>query len=428
MAFVTNNQGSIMTSRAAKGLLEELHRRLTLRMATMESPDCLVLLRRVRDELLREENADAWIAGEMSALCDRLAAAHLVDDLIPLGAKLTELTTRHFQARSSVGSLQEFTCSFLETLLAKAVGLAEDLLRLEGHAPPNVSWCLLASDGLGRREATHKGHNAIIFIHSGATPEQEDYQRQLALRQVAILRECAIPLRIGLQRNGHVFWHGSLNEWRELLQKSSGDAVPSGQSPGEIGGQHEAESYARTIEIMADLRPLSGDMELAGQIMEMAENFLHMERERAHFRQLARRVATMPVALGIFGRFRTARSGKHRGEFSLEEMATGPLVASARIMAISAGIRQSSTVERIKSLIASGSIGVTLADRLLVALHDFLRCQIELEITDQADGEQYFFNPAILDDEAKERLRSGLEDLTTLQRLLYQQIPEVDQR
>lgn len=426
MAFVTNNQGSIMTSRAAKGLLEELHRRLAQRMADMESHDYLALLSKVRDELLREENVDAWVNEEMAALRDRLAAARLVDDLKPLCAKLTELTTRHFQARSSVGSFQEFTCSFVETLLATAARLAEDLLRLEGHAQQNVSWCLLSSDSLGRREATRKGHNAILFIHGDAAAEQKEYLHHLALRLVAILRECAMPLHIGLQRNGHVFWHGSLSEWREFLQRST-DAT-AGQSTGSASDHHQEESYARTIEIMADLRPLCGDTTLAGQITDTAEAFLNRERERDQFRHLARRVATMPVALGIFGRFRTARSGKHRGEFSLEEMATGPLVSSVRIMAILAGIRQTSTTERIKSLIASGSIGVTLADRLLVALHEFVRCQIELEMSERIDGEGYFFNPGLLDDRARERLKTGLEDLTTLQRLLYQQITEVDQR
>jgi len=426
MAFVTNNQGSIMTSRAAKGLLDELHRKLAQRMADMESRDYLALMNKVRDELLREESVDAWMNEEMSALRDKLSAACLVDDLKPLCSKLSELTARHFQARSSVGTLQEFTCSFLETLFSTAVELAGELLRLEGYARQELSWCLFASDGLGRREATRKGHNAVIFIHGEVAADQREYVHQLALRLVAILRECDIPLRIGLQRNGHVFWHGSLNEWRELLQKSTGGALASDQSPGTVSGQHQAEGYARAIEIMADLRLLCGDMNLAGQISDMAEAFLNWERDREQFRQLARRVATMPVALGIFGRFRTARSGKHRGEFSLEEMATGPLVASIRIMAIIAGIRETSTVERIKALMVAGNIGIALADRLLVALHDFVRCQIELEIAEGVDENAYFFNPDLLEDEARERFKAGLEDLTTLQRLLYQQIVEVE--
>jgi len=426
MAFVTNNQGSIMTSRAAKGLLDELFRQLAQRMSDMESSDYQALLRRVRDELLREENIDVLINEEMSALCNRLSTVRLVDDLVPLCSKLTELTSRHFQARFSVATLQQFTCSFLEALLATAVRLAEELLRLEGHGEQNLSWCLLASDGLGRREATRMGHNAIIFIHGNLAADQREYVHQLALRLVAILRECDIPLQIGLKRNGHVFWHGSLNEWRELLQKSTGAAFASGQVTGAISGQRQAESYARAMEIMADLRPLCGDMYLAGQVMDMAAAVLNWEREREQFRQLAHRVATMPVALGIFGRFRTARSGKHRGEFSLEELATGPLVESIRIMAIIAGIRETSTAERIKSLMAANSIGVALADRLLVALYDFVRCQIELEMSERVEGESYFFNPDLLDDEARERFKTGLEDLTTLQRLLYQQIAEVD--
>jgi signal-transduction protein with cAMP-binding, CBS, and nucleotidyltransferase domain len=299
------------------------------------------------------------------------------------------------------------------------------MLRQEGHEPEGARWALLASDGLGRRETTRKGQNAIIFIHDDGAAVHE-YFHHLALQLMAILGECLMPLHLGLHRNHLAFWHGTLDDWRLQLLEETG-APPPGQPDGDPGGGSvQAEQYARMIELMADLRPLCGDTGLAARVTEMADAILAWERQREPFRQFARRVATMPVALGIFGRFRTAMTGKHRGEFSLDEMATRPLVASVRLLALVAGIRETSTTERIKALLVTGNIGVALADRLLVALHDFGRCQVELEIAERVEGEDYFFNPDVLTDSARERFKAGLEDLTTLQRLVYQQMVEVE--
>ncbi|HZV81901.1 MAG TPA: putative nucleotidyltransferase substrate binding domain-containing protein, partial [Geobacteraceae bacterium] len=329
MSFVTNNPGNIMASRAARNLLDDIQKRMSARMAEMESRDYLALLHKIRDELVREENVDTWIAGEFTSLSNRLAAARLTDELGPLYERLTELAARHFQARSSVSTLHEFSGSAIEILLSTSMTIAAELLRHEGHCQPDCAWTLLASDALGRREATRKGHLAIVFIHDDdGTAGSEEYFHLLALRLMAILSQCGILLQIGPLRNGHVFWHGPLDQWRQLMLESSG------HQGSDSSGSPQSERYARAIELMADLRPLCGDTSLAERATETTGAILAWERDREPFRQLARRVATMPVALGIFGRFRTARSGKHRGEFSLEEMATRPLVASVRIMAI----------------------------------------------------------------------------------------------
>jgi len=427
MAFMTNNAESIMTSRAARKLLEEMQRRLALRMSDMESRDYLALLHRVRDELLREESVDTGISAEIEALRARLGDARLVDDLVPLCSQLSELAVRHFQARSSVSMLQEFTCSFLETLLCTVAKLAEEQLRLEGYGRREKSWSLFASDCLGRQEATQGCSNAILLIHDEHSLEGNGYFRLMASRLMAILNECSMPMQRGLQRNGNIFWSGSLDEWRDLLGGSLNRRQPArDQANTQAYNAGQEEIYARTLEIMADLRPICGDNDLALQTLELTWGILDKELQGENFRQFARRTATMPVALGIFGRFRTARTGKHRGEFSLEELALMPLIASVRAMAIASGIRETATTARIKALMVAGSIGVTLADRLLLGLYDFIRHQIEMDMNRQVNGDEHFFNPDQLTDDAKDRFKAGLEDLTTLQRLLYQQIVEVD--
>jgi signal-transduction protein with cAMP-binding, CBS, and nucleotidyltransferase domain len=176
--------------------------------------------------------------------------------------------------------------------------------------------------------------------------------------------------------------------------------------------------------MVADSRCLCGDDSFAALAIDKANDLLHEKLGSDNFRAYAKRVANMPVALGIFGRFRTARTGKHRGEFSLEDLAIMPLVAAVRILAVYEGITATATSARIWALLNSGGLSVTLADRLLTAFQNFSRYQIELEISGNSNGKR-FFNPDAFGDDVKERLKEGLEDIGTLQRLVYQQIVEV---
>ena len=65
------------------------------------------------------------------------------------------------------------------------------------------------------------------------------------------------------------------------------------------------------------------------------------------------------------------------------------------------------------------------ADRLLIAYHDFMKIFVELELAENRANDKVFFNPDSLDEPGRERFREGLEEITTLQRLVYQQLVEV---
>jgi signal-transduction protein with cAMP-binding, CBS, and nucleotidyltransferase domain len=261
-----------------------------------------------------------------------------------------------------------------------------------------------------------------VFIHGGESTADRETYTLLALQVMVIVNEC-LPIHQGIYRGGNTFWHGSFDDWQQFLA----DSVIPHPAQAETGHEGTAgdERYARAVTLAADLRPVCGNSDLAARTVAAGWTFLSTERGTERFRQLARTVATMPVALGIFGRFRTARTGRHRGEFCLDDMAIRPLVASVRLMAVASEIDETGTVERIRALLATGNLGVALADRLLLALHDFVRCRIDRELAGEPDGGDYFFNPDTLGDSERERFKTGLEDLTTLQRLVYQQLVEV---
>jgi signal-transduction protein with cAMP-binding, CBS, and nucleotidyltransferase domain len=131
----------------------------------------------------------------------------------------------------------------------------------------------------------------------------------------------------------------------------------------------------------------------------------------------------MPVGFNFFGNLKLEKTGSHRGEFNLQQLAISPLVATIRMLAIRSGISASSTPERIKSLVDTGELGVDQATKLLQGYHNFLRLKIFAEISGKlADKDGFFINHEDMVEDEEEKLIQGLDALFNLQRILFQSV------
>ena len=378
------------------------------RMADMDADQCRKLLLQVRTELVAEESVDAAIDAEIAELSAKLSAARFSDELKMINARLVALVAAHFKSRGSVSAVHEYSTACREQLLATALTLAVDSLSLEGLTVPAARYALLAFGNLGRREIRLSGAGPLVLVFEDGSSAGAEYSHRIALRLEAILIECSLSADTKAN-SGSRFWFGPVSRW--LQEVGNGFAGADG-------------SFATTFEMVADCRCLCGDKALAERALDTAGSLMHDKLGNDGFRQYAKSVANMPFALGIFGRLRTARTGKHRGEFSLEDLAITPLINAVRILAVHEGIIETATTARIWSLLKSGSLSVNLANRLLAAFHNFIRYQTELELQPDGNGKR-FFNPDAFGDDARELFKDGLEDIGTLQRLVYQQIVEV---
>jgi signal-transduction protein with cAMP-binding, CBS, and nucleotidyltransferase domain len=240
------------------------------------------------------------------------------------------------------------------------------------------------------------------------------------MRFMAVLSVCFPSVSRNLNSPSQ-FWYGSDLEWRETaagrLEVGKRDSLT----------EESVSRFSSILETVADMRMVCGDLELGQSVLETGRKLLADCVQSGIFWRLAKDISTMPVAIGIFGRFKTARRGKNRGKFDLKEMAIDPLASAVRILSLSCGGSETSFSGRIKSILAGGNMGVALADRLLIAYQDFMRERIRLELAGRKEADGLFFKPDTLDEESGERFRAGMEDVTTLQRLVHQQLVEVEQ-
>jgi len=421
MTLISDSTG-ILRSQEAITFIDRFQKSISSRITGMEGAEALQLLHDIREHLDAEESSVNRSVSEIEEILNRLATAGSSDEVELIAARFHLLAAAQFRKRASVGTYHSHYSRFMALLISYAITSAADMLKKEGMDIRENSWCVLVSGKLGRNEPGKMHLGRVILLADDSADFSRELFNQLAYRTMAILELLLPPKEKKLGPGRHQLWAGTATNWRELV-----DAGLSGgkSSSANFGNSADADLFEEIFRLVADLRPLCGSMPLAEAVVNSSRVRLALELAGERFRQFVVKTTAMPVAIGIFGRFKTVKTGKHRGELPLEELAINPLVAAIRAMAISIGITETSTAARIKGILATGNLGVGHADRLLIAYHDFMKTLIELELAENRTNDKAFFNPDTLDEPGRERFRNGLEEVTTLQRLVYQQLVEV---
>jgi signal-transduction protein with cAMP-binding, CBS, and nucleotidyltransferase domain len=424
MALISDSKG-VLRSQEAKTFIDRFQNSINARITGMEGGEALTLLHDIRDRLAAEETAVNHSVCEIETLLLQLAAADSNDEVELIAASFHQLAAAQFKNRASVSTFHAHYSRFTELLITFALKSAESMLTSEGTnlQDKGSGWCLLVSGKLGRNEPDRKFPGRLILLTEDTTEFSRDAFNQFAYSFLAILEQLLPPGEKKAGAAGRSFWSGTTREWLELVDAG----LKGGSNPfAYLETLPDEDFFADTFRMIADLRPICGAMALANEVLDNSRKRVAQELNGERFRQFARQTTAMPVAISFFGRFRIARTGKHRGKFCLEELAIDPFIASIRILAVASGITETATVSRVKGILATGNLGVALADHLLIAYHDFMKTFIELQISAKNAADNIFFNPDDLDEYSRERFRIGLEDITTLQRLVYQQLVEAD--
>lgn len=417
MPMLLGSKGSdIMQWRASSELVDRLKERLGRKWARGSAPEAEAFLGALIDSIDEELGYESQLEEELSLLEAAIREAESPSRLQPLRVRCHEVVSAHFRRRGSVLALCGACCSLHDQVLVRALELAEERMRQLGQGSAPI-YALLVSGDRGRDEETLYGNNRYLLLHELDSPRFFLFSRQLALA----LREA------GLLASEEMLWHGSLLEWRALLaeakqQREEGSlltpltpfAAPPRTEPQPLP------EWKWRLEAMADLRFLTGYEPLGAQALSASALAIREQKNRDPFMQVARRVITLPLALGHFGRWRLVRSGEHKGEIDVEELALLPLMMTIRAMAIQAGVHAGGTVPRIRALLEQGALDVDLAGRLLQAFQCFMQFRIESEIRTEQGGA--FANPEEFTPERDARIREAMEAVLNLQKIAYQRM------
>lgn len=406
--FLGAKGGDIISTRSVSNLLSGMKESLTGKMAYLLSGEDVALYSELKDRVNAELGFDQEFSGRFERQVQELATVEYADQLPALYHSLVEMTKEHFARRGSVIAFHSLGTVIHDQVLRKSLELSQLPPDPTSGAEP-ASFCLMANGRAGRAEVTLARDSSYFIIYQGSPDAGAEIFEKFRYRLMAIMKLCGL---VGAD-NRHSFqnglWLGTVDNWKDWV----------------LAQVKQRENLGESLAALADLRNIGGDEALGGMLKAFATESMVRHQRTEAFVTAIKKLSFKPVALGIFGSFRTSRSGKHRGEFNLEDEALVPLVMNIRILAVHYGLMETGTIDRIKTLLNNGRLGVDLADRLLKAYHVFTSQRIRLELKADINApHDFYLDPDQLSEDEEYLVKGGLEAVVNLQKIVYQVFSE----
>jgi CBS domain-containing protein len=300
------------------------------------------------------------------ALVRRIEAQESIDGLAAAAAQILTVVRR--AAGDGVGALDlgRLVAEFNDRLVRRAVSLGESALAAEGHRRPPVPYSWLALGSEGRREQTFKTDqdNGLVYDDppEDVAATAAAYFVRLGQSVGASLVRVGFPPCDGGYMASNPLWCQPASVWRRYF--GSWMSAP-----------HPERLLAAAI--LFDLRPVAGQMAPGEALWAWV-----CEQAPAHtlfLRHMARDAVQRTPPLGLLGRLVVERSGAHPGTLDLKARGVFPMTQAMRVYALSLGLRETNTVDRLEVI---GQRGL-LSPSEVTELRDAYEVLMRLRLTHQ---------------------------------------------
>lgn len=298
-------------------------------------------------DLLRlAQTNPVYLAARIARAPDAAGVAERVARLLPLVSEFVRRGT----APQDIGRVITAT---VDAATRRLIELAESEL-----GPPPVAYCWvgLGSQARGELGVASDQDNALILDDSAAQfPGADEYFAALAERVCAGLDGAGFPLCPGGVMASNSQWRRTCSAWRRQV----GDWVHVPEADAVLHSQ-----------VFFDSRAVHGEIGLFLRVRDlMSERARVSGRFRAH---LARIACDWNPPLGFFRGLVVERRGDYRNTLDIKAGGLAPVVQIARLYALSAGLTEVSTLDRLDAAARAGVIGRPDAENLGEAFR-FLR-------------------------------------------------------
>ncbi|GAB6044213.1 putative nucleotidyltransferase substrate binding domain-containing protein [Endothiovibrio diazotrophicus] len=281
-------------------------------------------------DLLRYQSANAvYLAGDVRR-------ARTIDAVVQASRGLPELQVQLVAAGAGASSVGQALSSVADAVTGRLIELAEEQL-----GPPPVPYVWLAAGSQARREQlAHADQDSALLIDDGYDPAVHGEWFERLARIVCD----------GMQASGFVYCPG------EVMACN-----PQWRQPWRVWREHfdrwiqRPEKRALMLACnFFDLRPLHGEAALFQRLHREV-----VEQARGNGIFLAHLVANavrFKPPLGFFRNFVLTDGGEHARGVDLKRGGVMPVVDLARIYALSAGVTEIGTLDRLRRAGAAGAL------------------------------------------------------------------------
>ncbi|UVE95690.1 DUF294 nucleotidyltransferase-like domain-containing protein [Dietzia sp. B32] len=286
-------------------------------------------------------------------LAARISRAQDADGVAELSARLLPLVAEFVRRGTTPRDIGRVVTATADAATRRLIALAESEL---GPPPVPYCWVGLGSQARGELGVASDQDNALILDDRAAAGAGADaYFAALAERVCTGLDRAGFPLCPGEVMATNPRWRRTCSDWEQTVR----DWV----------GAPEAESVLHS-QVFFDLRPVHGETALAERVRrETVVRSQGSPRFQAH---LARIACDWQPPLGFLRGLVVARRGEYRNTLDLKAGGVAPVVQIARLYALSAGLDEVSTIDRLDAAATAGVIARSDAENLIEAFR-FLR-------------------------------------------------------
>ncbi|GAB5387335.1 MAG: hypothetical protein Alpg2KO_03030 [Alphaproteobacteria bacterium] len=337
-------------------------------------------------ELLRQRASGALMLG------DGVAESDSPDQMKAIHDRLPALARALLQEGVDAPAISAVISQLTADLTQRAIALAE--ADHPANALPRRCWLLLGSAARGESLLKPDQDNAVIW-DDAATEDQIKALQSVAKRVNELLNMAGIPYCKGGVMAQEAAWQGSTADWTARIEKwvSSTSA-----------------SSLLAVDIFYDARPVSGDLSLGQILMEHARKAA--KASPGFLRQLSLGLEQHSAPLGLLGGFRLDEAER------LDVKINGlfPIVAGARVMALSTGGQAAECLASDDRLEAASGISARDRSRLLVARRVLMSRLLIQQLEDQAAGQSLTTSILVkpLTAPQQDTLRKALKDAALL--------------
>jgi CBS domain-containing protein len=280
---------------------------------------------------------------EMVGLIDKLTHEETIEGLAHVKGAQIALAERLFEENLPAPEIQSLISDTNRDIHGRIIDLLIMEMDADGLGPPPVDFCVIVMGSAGRGESFLMPDQDNGFILDDYPDDQHDdvdtWFRELAGRMVDALNTIGFPYCDGYVMAVNPLWRKTRSQWRAQM---------------DVWFRQRQGASARFADIFFDFVAAWGRRDFADELRAHINESI--VKDTGFLRDMFHLQADHSVAQGWLGRLITESSGEHKGKLSLKYRGTLPLVEGVRLMALSHGIAETSTLARLESLAAKGAL------------------------------------------------------------------------
>jgi len=346
-------------------------------------------------DLVRVQSANAvYLVGD-------IRIAESIETLAAISSKVSELQVQLIAGGATSDQTGQAVSAVTDAITVRLLELAEAEL-----GEPPVPYCWMAGGSQARREqSSHSDQDNALMIADHMKPEDDAYFAALAKIVNDGLDACGYIYCPGEVMASNPKWRQPMKIWTKYFNKWIKRPEPMA---------------LMLASVFFDLRPIH-DPE--GLFDELHERVLALSKaDRIFIAYMAANALKHRPPLGFFRNFVLIHGGDHDQTFDIKHRGIVPIVDLARVYALSAGLDEINTLERLKSAADAGALSKDGAANLADAASFIGTLRMRHQARQLKRGEQAnnFLSPDNLSPLERGHLKDAFSLINTMQESLGQ--------